>query len=95
MYLATLEENTPSIRDVNTSISANIPLELGLEKREYQQNPCSRYGVALDDSFSSDFKDKRSNHIDYDFSEIEERNNCANINLSHIPDATKISQSNP
>ena len=83
---ATLEENTPRIRGVNTSVSANISLELGLEERDYRQNLCSRYGIALDDSFSSDFNDKRSNHIDYGFSEIEERNNCININLSHIPE---------
>jgi len=86
---ATLEENTPSIRDVNTSISANISLELGLEERDYRQNHCSRYGLELDDSFSSDFNDKGSHQIDDDFSEIEERRNCLNISLSHIPEQQK------
>jgi hypothetical protein len=86
---ATLEENTPRIRGVNTSVSANISLELGLEERDYRQNPYSRYGIALDDSFTSDFNDKRSNNIDYSFSEIEERSNCLNISLSHIPEQQK------
>ena len=84
-----LEGKSLSIRDVNTSVSANIPLELEVEKREYRQNPCSRYGIALDDTFCSDFNDKRSNHIDYGFSEIEERSNCLNISLSHIPEQQK------
>ena len=86
---ATLEENTPRIRGVNTSVSANISLELGLEERDYRQNPYSRYGIALDDSFTSDFNDKRSNNIDYSFSEIEERSNCLNISLLHIPEQQK------
>ena len=86
---ATLEENTLSIRDVNTSISTNIPSGLVVEKREYQQNHCSRYGLALDDSFSSDFNDKGSHQLDYDFSGIEERSNCLNISLSHIPEQQK------
>ena len=84
-----LEGKSFCIREVNTSVSANIPLELEVEKRESRQNPCSRYGIALDDSFSSDFNDKRSNHIDYGFSEIEERSNCLNISLSHIPEQQK------
>ena len=86
---AMLEENTPRIRGVNTSVSANISLELGLEERDYRQNPYSRYGIALDDSFTSDFNDKRSNNIDYSFSEIEERSNCLNISLLHIPEQQK------
>ncbi len=86
---AMLEENTPSIRDVNTSVSANIPLELGVAERDYRQKPCSRYGLALDDSFSSDFNDKWSHQLDYDFSGIEERSNCLNISLSHIPEQQK------
>ena len=85
---AMLEENTPSIRDVNTSVSANT-LELGLEERYYRQSHCSRYGIALDDSFSSDFNDKGSHQLDYDFSGIEERSNCLNISLSHIPEQQK------
>ncbi len=86
---AILEENTPIIRDVNTSVSANIPLELWVAERDYRQKPCFRYGLALDDSFSSDFNDEWSHHLDYDFSEIEERSNVLNINLSHIPDQQK------
>ena len=86
---AMLEENTPSIRDVNTSVSANSSLELGLEERYYRQSHCSRYGIALDDSFSSDFNDKGSHQLDYDFSGIEERSNCLNISLSHIPEQQK------
>ena len=86
---AMLEENTPSIRDVNSSVSANSSLELGLEERYYRQSHCSRYGIALDDSFSSDFNDKGSHQLDYDFSGIEERSNCLNISLSHIPEQQK------
>ncbi|MDP5020436.1 MAG: hypothetical protein NWP91_01720 [Rickettsiaceae bacterium] len=84
-----LEGKSLSIRDVNTSLSTNSPLELEAEKREYRQNPCSPHGIALDDSFFSDFNDKGSNHIDYNFSEIEERRNCLNISLSHIPEQQK------
>jgi len=86
---AMLEENTPSIRDVNSSVSANSSLELGLEERYYRQSHCSRYGIALDNSFSSDFNDKGSHQLDYDFSGIEERSNCLNISLSHIPEQQK------
>ena len=86
---AKLEKNTPSIRDVNTSASTNIPLELGLEERNCRQTPCSRYGIALDDSFFSDFNDKGSHKLDYDFLEIEERSNVLDINLSHIPEQQK------
>ena len=64
-------------------------MELEAEKREYRQNPCSPHGIALDDSFFSDFNDKGSNHIDYNFSEIEECRNCLNISLSHIPEQQK------
>ena len=84
-----LEGKSLSIRDVNTSLSTNSPLELEAEKREYRQNPCSPHGIALDDSFFSDFNDKGSNHIDYNFSEIEECRNCLNISLSHIPEQQK------
>jgi hypothetical protein len=84
-----LEENTPSIRDVNTSVSANSSLELGLEERYYRQSHFSRYGIVLDDSFSSDFNDKGSRQLDYDFSGIEERSNCLNISLLHIPEQQK------
>lgn len=86
---AMLEENTPSIRDVNTSVSANSSLELGLEERYYRQSHFSRYGIVLDDSFSSDFNDKGSRQLDYDFSGIEERSNCLNISLLHIPEQQK------
>ena len=84
-----LEGKSLSIRDVNTSLSTNSPLELEAEKREYRQNLCSPHGIALDDSVFSDFNDKGSNHIDYNFSEIEERRNCLNISLSHIPEQQK------
>ena len=86
---ATLEDNMLSIRDVDVYSSINVPLELGLEERDYRQNHCSRYGLELDDSFSSDFNDKGSHQIDDDFSEIEERRNCLNISLSHIPEQQK------
>ena len=33
--------------------------------------------------------------IDYDFSEIEERSNCLNISLSHIPDQQKYVKVTP
>ena len=84
-----IEKNTLSIRDVNTSVSADIRLELGLDEKDYRQKPCPRYGLALDDSFSSDFNDKGSRPFDYDFPKIEERSNCINISLSHIPEQQK------
>ena len=84
-----IEKNTLSIRDVNTSVSADIRLELGLDEKDYRQNPCPRYVLALDDSFSSDFNDKGSRPFDYDFPKIEERSNCINISLSHIPEQQK------
>ena len=84
-----IEKNTLSIRDVNTSISTNIPLGLGVEERDYRQNPCLCYDIALDDSFFSDFNDKGSHKLNYDFLEIEERSNVLNINLSHIPEQQK------
>jgi hypothetical protein len=87
--LSNSEGKSLSIRDVNTSVFANIPLEMGLEKRDYRQNSCPPYDLALEDSFVYDFNDKGSNHIDYNFSEIEERSNCLNITLSHIPEQQK------
>jgi hypothetical protein len=90
-----LEGKSLSIRDVNTSVSANIPLELEVEKREYRQNPCSHYDVVLDDSFSSDFNDQESYQLDYDFPKIEEHNNCVNINLSHLPEQQKYLKVTP
>ena len=84
-----LEGNPLSIRDVNTSVSADISLEIGVEEREYLQNHYSYDGLALNDAFFSDSKDKGSHRFDYDFPEIEERSNCVNISLSHIPDEQK------
>ena len=92
---AKLEEKTLSIGDVNTSVSANSPLELEVEKRECRQNPCSHYDVVLDDSFSSDFNDQESYQLDYDFPKIEEHNNCVNINLSHLPEQQKYLKVTP
>jgi hypothetical protein len=90
-----LEGKSLSIRDVDVYSSAYVPLELGLEERECQQRSYPSEDLALDDSFSSDFNDKWSHHIDYDFSEIEERSNCLNISLSHIPDQQKYVKVTP
>jgi hypothetical protein len=87
---ATLEENTPSIRDVDVYSSTNLPLELGLEEREYQQSPYPSEDLALDGSFVFDLaSDQGSHQVDYDYPEIEERSNCLNISLSHIPEQQK------
>ncbi|WPY01616.1 hypothetical protein Trichorick_01530 (plasmid) [Candidatus Trichorickettsia mobilis] len=87
---ATLEENTSSISGIDVYSSTNVPLELGLEEREYRQSTYLSKGLALDDSFSFNLvNDKESHLLDYDYPEIEEHSNCINTNLSHIPEQQK------
>ena len=87
---ATLEDNMLSIRDVDVYSSINVPLELGLEERVCQQSPYPSEGLALDNSFVFDLASDQGGHqFDYDYPEIEERSNCLNISLSHIPEQQK------
>ena len=87
---ATLEDNMLSIRDVDVYSSINVPLELGLEERVCQQRSYPSEDLALDGSFVFDLAiDQGSHQFDYDYPEIEERSNCLNISLSHIPEQQK------
>ena len=87
---ATLEDNMLSIRDVDVYSSINVPLELGLEERVCQQRSYPSEDLALDGSFVFDLAiDQGSHQFDYDYPEMEERSNCLNISLSHIPEQQK------
>ena len=87
---AKLEENTPSIRDVDVYSSTNVPLELGLEERECQQRSYPSEDLALDGSFVFDLaSDQGSHQFDYDYPEIEQRRNLLNVSLARIPEQQK------
>ena len=87
---ATIEENVSSPRHVDTFISANRPLELGLKERNYQKSHYRPYVLGSDGSFVSGLvNDKESHRLDYDYPEMEERSNRLNFSLSHIPEQQK------
>jgi len=91
-----LEENRLIIGDVDVYSSTNVPLELGLEEREYQQRSYASEDLALDNSFGFGLaSDQRSRQFDYDCSATEKRSNILNINLSHIPKEQRYLQITP
>ena len=83
------ESNVPDITGVNISVTADLPLELALEKRDRLPTACLRQDLASEGSFFSGFNDKEHYHFDHDYFEPEEYTNRLNISLSQVPEDQK------